>query len=169
MSYDFGDHQIDADQVFYISPSKLIYATVNLKPIVEGHVLIVPVRKVVRIKDMTRDELYDLISTAELVGRTLEQNLNATAQNVAIQDGKEAGQSVPHVHCHILPRKAGDFERTNDVHELLEKHDATPLTKTDKKQSQMVVDDDKRKPRTKEEMKEEATKYRQWMQEAEHH
>lgn len=37
-----------------------------------------------------------------------------------MQDGKEAGQSVPHVHIHILPRRAGDFSNNDDIYEHLE-------------------------------------------------
>ena len=37
-----------------------------------------------------------------------------------MQDGKEAGQSVPHVHVHILPRIAGDFANNDDVYTHLE-------------------------------------------------
>lgn len=36
------------------------------------------------------------------------------------QDGEAAGQSVPHVHIHCLPRKPGDFPRNDDVYEALD-------------------------------------------------
>ena len=41
-----------------------------------------------------------------------------------MQDGHSAGQSVPHVHVHLLPRKANDFTRNDDVYEELERHRA---------------------------------------------
>lgn len=37
-----------------------------------------------------------------------------------LQDGPLAGQSVPHVHVHVLPRRAGDFARNDDVYDALE-------------------------------------------------
>lgn len=37
-----------------------------------------------------------------------------------MQDGPAAGQSVPHVHIHILPRRAGDFERNDQVYDAIE-------------------------------------------------
>ncbi|KAL5102937.1 Nitrilase and fragile histidine triad fusion protein NitFhit [Taenia crassiceps] len=40
-----------------------------------------------------------------------------------IEDGKDAGQSVPHVHIHVLPRKLGDFSKNDDIYDALEKHD----------------------------------------------
>ena len=39
---------------------------------------------------------------------------NAGGFNVVVHDGRVAGQSVPHVHVRVLPRKAGDFEQTDD-------------------------------------------------------
>ncbi|XP_054640080.1 bis(5'-adenosyl)-triphosphatase isoform X4 [Dunckerocampus dactyliophorus] len=39
------------------------------------------------------------------------------------QDGPEAGQTVKHVHVHVLPRKAGDFEDNDSVYQELQKHD----------------------------------------------
>ena len=37
-----------------------------------------------------------------------------------LQDGPAAGQTVPHVHIHILPRKAGDFEKNDEVYEAID-------------------------------------------------
>ena len=46
-------------------------------------------------------------------------HFNTTALNFGLQDGRDAGQSVPHVHLHILPRKKGDFERNDEIYEKL--------------------------------------------------
>ena len=45
------------------------------------------------------------------------------ASTISIQDGKEAGQTVPHVHVHVLPRKRGDFENNDEIYAELAKHD----------------------------------------------
>ena len=44
------------------------------------------------------------------VGRVIERVYQASSLNIAIQDGIDAGQSVPHVHTHIIPRKASDLD-----------------------------------------------------------
>ncbi|KAB1225643.1 Bis(5'-adenosyl)-triphosphatase [Morella rubra] len=68
------------------------------------------------------------------------------------QDGPQAGQSVPHVHIHILPRKAGDFERNDDIYEAIDDKE---------KQLKEKLDLDKeRKDRSLEEMTQEADEYR---------
>lgn len=40
-----------------------------------------------------------------------------------LQDGADAGQSIPHVHIHILPRRSGDFKRNDDIYEVLDRSD----------------------------------------------
>ena len=45
----------------------------------------------------------------------------ATASTVTIQNGPDAGQSVPHVHVHVMPRQKGDFEVNDDVYREIEK------------------------------------------------
>ena len=140
----FGPWNLDRSQVFY--HSEHVLGIVNLKPLVPGHVLIIPKRVVNRIADLSPSELQDLFSTVQIVGPTLEKHFGASALNIAIQDGKEAGQSVPHVHCHILPRKSGDYERNDDVYEELEKQEL----------SKEWTKDEDRRPRTMEQMTEEA-------------
>lgn len=77
----------------------------NLKPIVPGHVLIVPLRTtVVSLSDLTMPESQDYFKTLQLIHRFIKWQYKADSINVAIQDGPEAGQSVPHLHTHIIPR-----------------------------------------------------------------
>jgi bis(5'-adenosyl)-triphosphatase len=83
---------------------------VNLKPILPGHVLVSPLRRAPRFNDLTPPEVADLFSTVQRVSRTIERVYKATALNIAIQDGEDAGQSVPHVHVHVIPRKKADLD-----------------------------------------------------------
>ncbi|THV01450.1 diadenosine hydrolase, partial [Dendrothele bispora CBS 962.96] len=142
-------------QAFY--RSALSYAIVNLKPIVPGHVLVIPTRVVPRLTDLNDSELSSLMGSVQRVGRVIERAYGADALTVACQDGKAAGQSVPHVHFHILPRKSsGDqFSNNDDVYPALE-HSEGSLN--DQMKSGLKVDaDENRKPRTKEEMENEAS------------
>lgn len=53
----------------------------------------------------------------------IERVYDARALNIAIQDGREAGQSVPHVHAHVIPRRWADLEHlggSDRVYELLD-------------------------------------------------
>jgi bis(5'-adenosyl)-triphosphatase len=97
----------DETQVFHLTP--LSYALVNLKPLLPGHVLVSPRRVVPRFNDLSADEVKDLFLTVQRVSRTVERLFRASSLNIAIQDGVDAGQSVPHVHAHIIPRKKDDL------------------------------------------------------------
>ncbi|XP_074531749.1 bis(5'-adenosyl)-triphosphatase [Halichoeres trimaculatus] len=117
----FGQHLIKTSAVFL--QTELSFALVNRKPVVPGHVLVCPLRPVERFRDLQPNELADLFSTTQKVASLVEKHFNASSLTIAIQDGPEAGQTVKHVHVHVLPRKAGDFERNDSVYEELQKHD----------------------------------------------
>lgn len=81
----------------------------------------IPKRVVPRLTDLTTEEVSDLFFSVHHVTPILERYYNAEALNIAIQDGKASGQSVPHLHVHMLPRKVGDFARNDDVYDEIEK------------------------------------------------
>ena len=118
----FGPFAI-SNQVFHISPSRLTFGLVNLKPLLPGHILICPVRSVPRLSQLNGEETADLFNTVRRVSRTLERLYSATAMNVAVQDGVDAGQSVPHVHVHVIPRRGGDMDERGGgdvIYELMD-------------------------------------------------
>lgn len=95
-----------------------VAAIVNLKPIVPGHVLVIPtvVRK--RLADLTHEEGHALWDAVREVGGVVEKAYGGEALTVSVQDGAAAGQSVPHVHVHILPRREGDITPNDLVSSL---------------------------------------------------
>ncbi|CAK9186321.1 unnamed protein product, partial [Ilex paraguariensis] len=109
-------------------------------------------REVKRFVDLTADETHDLWLTAQKVGGRLESLHKASSLTFAIQDGPQAGQTVPHVHIHILPRKSGDFEKNDEI------YDAIDVKENELKQ-QLDLDKE-RKDRSLEEMAQEANEYR---------
>ncbi|XP_026418732.1 bifunctional bis(5'-adenosyl)-triphosphatase/adenylylsulfatase FHIT-like [Papaver somniferum] len=113
--YMFGPYKVYHKEVFHTT--QLTFAMVNLRPLLPGHVLICPKRVVKRFVDLTSEEATDLWLTAHKVGGTLEDHYQASSLTFTIQDGPEAGQTVPHVHIHILPRRAGDLMRRNGKHD----------------------------------------------------
>ncbi|XP_028855085.1 bis(5'-adenosyl)-triphosphatase [Denticeps clupeoides] len=120
-TFRFGQHIIKAAAVFL--QTELSFALVNRKPVVPGHVLVCPLRPVERFRDLRPDEVADLFTTTQRVAGVVEQHFDGTSLTIAVQDGPEAGQTVKHVHVHVLPRKAGDFERNDSVYDELQKHD----------------------------------------------
>jgi diadenosine tetraphosphate (Ap4A) HIT family hydrolase len=99
----FGPHTVLVrDQVFYKSNHS--FALVNLKPLQVGHVLVCPLRSVDRIQELHDEEINDLAASVLKVRAMLHKEYGALGFNIGIQDGKIAGQSVPHVHVHLIPR-----------------------------------------------------------------
>ncbi|OCF58126.1 bis(5'-adenosyl)-triphosphatase [Kwoniella mangroviensis CBS 10435] len=122
-------------QVFYSTP--LSIGIVNLKPLLPGHVLIIPKRVVPRLSDLNPPEITDLFLAVQKVGKGLERYYNAQALTISLQDGKSAGQSVPHVHVHILPRHSTDFDGENDrIYPLLEENESHLKDNLEKSQAQ---------------------------------
>lgn len=159
--YSFGPWPIKSSEVFATSP--LSFAFVNLKPVVPGHVLISPKRVVHRFADLSSQEVADLWNLSQRVGTVIEKHHLASSLTLTIQDGPEAGQTVPHVHVHVLPRKSGDFEKNDEIYDVIddsEKELASELDLSSKKKAEKLDLDKERKPRTPEEMAEEAATLR---------
>ncbi|RLV94906.1 hypothetical protein JA1_001451 [Spathaspora sp. JA1] len=108
-------------QVFY--QSQHTYALVNIKPLVPGHILVVPLRtSVIRFADLTPEESIDYMNTLQLIHKFIQHAYKSDALNIAIQDGPESGQSVPHLHTHIIPRYANDGYG-DSIYTLIEQED----------------------------------------------
>lgn len=120
--FAFGPHYIHPGQVFYATPHTL--ALVNLMPVLAGHVLVVSRRRVPRLSMLTPEEVGDLFATVQLVGARLEAAGGAVSLSVGLQDGAAAGQSVPHVHVHLIPRHRDDLEDNDTIYELMEEREA---------------------------------------------
>lgn len=97
----------------------------NIKPLLPGHVLVVPRTRHARLTDVPPVELGDLFRTVQRVQHMLARHyfsrsgsshpsghaaatIGDGAFNIAIQDGAEAGQTVPHLHVHVIPRARGE-------------------------------------------------------------
>ncbi|KAJ9565180.1 hypothetical protein OSB04_001146 [Centaurea solstitialis] len=147
--FKFGPYKIDTKEVFY--STRLSYALVNLRPLLPAHVLVCPRREVKRFVDLTTEETSDLWISAQKVGKLLENYHKASSLTFAIQDGPQAGQTVPHVHIHIVPRKGGDFEN-DEIYDAIDEKE---------KELKKTLDLDKeRKDRSMDEMAKEADEYR---------
>ncbi|MFB5606048.1 MAG: HIT family protein [Nitrosarchaeum sp.] len=75
-------------------------------PLAKGHTLVIPKNHCVKIQDMGSEENSDLFSLVHKVLPKIDKLTGSTL--VAIHNGKEAGQEIPHVHVHLVPRITGD-------------------------------------------------------------
>lgn len=135
-----------------------------------GHVLVSPLRAARRLSDLDQAEVTDLFLTVQQVGKMIERVYGASSLNIAIQDGPAAGQSVPHLHTHIIPRQSADLDAqggSDAIYGMLEGEDGDlgrHLWESSRTRPKFpAVDDSARKPRTELAMAEEAQKLAQEM------
>ncbi|KAH7054047.1 HIT-like domain-containing protein [Linnemannia elongata] len=161
--YKFGPHTISAGQVFLKTQYSL--GLVNLKPILPGHVLVVCRRNVPRFLDLSPEEVSDMFQSAQRIGKVIEKEYDATSLTIACQDGPAAGQTVPHCHVHVIPRRLGDFVNNDDIYEKITAHSSELLKHPERVATVLSntvankgVDNEDRLPRTEEEMAQEAAR-----------
>ena len=75
-------------------------------PLAKGHVLVIPKNHHQKIQDMSNDENIDLFSLVHEMISKVDSVSGATL--VAVHNGIDAGQEVPHVHVHLIPRSKDD-------------------------------------------------------------
>ncbi len=91
-----------------ISENDLAWAFPTNTPIVPGHTLVVPKRHLANIAYMTAEERAAIFELSENIKNALRKEFGAQGFNVAWNEERIAGQSVPHFHLHIVPRMEND-------------------------------------------------------------
>ena len=76
-------------------------------PLSAGHTLVIPKNHYEKIQDMPDDVSVDLFSTVHKIIPKIDKISGATL--LAIHNGKESGQEIPHVHVHLIPRRSDDL------------------------------------------------------------
>jgi len=79
-------------------------------PISSGHTLVIPKRHVSSFCDLAAEERHALFSLVELAKHHLDVEYAPDGYNIGINDGTAAGQTVSHVHLHLIPRYSGDCD-----------------------------------------------------------
>ena len=95
-------------------PSREVYETdevlafLDANPLAEGHTLVIPKAHHERLTDMPESLAAEVMDALYHVTGAVEAAVDAEATTVAFNNGEAAGQEVPHVHGHVIPRWAGD-------------------------------------------------------------
>jgi diadenosine tetraphosphate (Ap4A) HIT family hydrolase len=79
-------------------------------PVLPGHTLIIAKRHVVSFFDITGDERNAMLALLDSAKLGLDAAFHPDGYNVGINDGEAAGQTVPHLHLHLIHHYAGDSE-----------------------------------------------------------
>jgi diadenosine tetraphosphate (Ap4A) HIT family hydrolase len=77
-------------------------------PVSPGHCLVIPRRHVSSWFDLDPDEQIEIFQLLAVARHRLEETHQPASYNIGINDGPAAGQTVPHLHVHLIPRYSGD-------------------------------------------------------------
>lgn len=120
-------------------------ALYNIAPILPGHSLVVPKAHRKGVLDLSDDEVQEFFLFARDITLCLRGVFNSSGFNWTIQDGVSAGQTVPHLHLHLIPRVDGDLPHPGDWYPILRQHeqgiiDDTARPKLSEEQLRVIVD-----------------------------
>jgi len=77
-------------------------------PVTPGHALLVPIRHFPNWFEASNDERMALMRAIDVARAAIESSFSADGYNIGINNGEAAGQTVPHLHVHVIPRRRGD-------------------------------------------------------------
>lgn len=91
-------------------PSYVVYedehtlAFLDIAPVADGHVLLIPKHHEQFVQRLPEDVYNALFSSLKMLIKPIQAAFDALASNIGINNGPNAGQIIPHVHIHIIPR-----------------------------------------------------------------
>ena len=86
------------------------FAVLDAYPVSPGHTLAIARRHVPDVFDLTADEIADILRLIRSARDRIDRTLRPTGYNIGVNIGRDAGQTVMHVHIHVIPRYPGDCE-----------------------------------------------------------
>lgn len=85
-----------------------VLAFLDISPVNQGHTLVVPKEHFENILDTSEDVLSEMIKIVKKIAPAVIKGAGASAFNLGVNNGSEAGQVVRHIHFHVMPRYQGD-------------------------------------------------------------
>jgi diadenosine tetraphosphate (Ap4A) HIT family hydrolase len=101
----------DPPEMDVILRNDLCYARFDRYPVSNGHLLVIPFRHVADFFELTEAELEAAFQLVREAKKKLDGEYRPDGFNVGVNVGSAAGQTVMHVHVHLIPRYRGDMER----------------------------------------------------------
>jgi histidine triad (HIT) family protein len=88
-------------------------AFLDIRPVSDGHTLVIPKRHFGRLHDCPAEQLAQVASCLGRIANAVSRAVKCDAYNLLCNNGRAAGQLVEHLHFHIIPRRTGDavFDR----------------------------------------------------------
>ena len=120
-SCPFCDQNIMSSMFYRLGNTLAIY---NIAPVLPGHSLIIPEKHLTSLLDLSQTEMLEFFNTARAALQILMQAFHTDAFDWSVQEKPEAGQTIEHLHLHIVPRLKGDLKQPGDWYPLIQHNDA---------------------------------------------
>jgi len=91
-----------------IFENKRVLAFLDVNPCSNGHTVVIPKKHYEKLSQIPDKEVKNLFIVVVKLAGKIQKQMKASAFNIGINDGEFAGQVIPHVHVHIIPRYKGD-------------------------------------------------------------
>ncbi len=91
--------------------NELVYAIYDAYPVSKGHALIIPKRHVETYFDMNGDELSATHQALVTLKERIDALYGPDGYNIGVNAGEAAGQTIFHLHIHLIPRYKGDVQK----------------------------------------------------------
>jgi histidine triad (HIT) family protein len=85
-----------------------VYAFLDISPVQPGHTLVVPKKHSTGLLDADQETVKTVMAATQKIAQALKQGLGIEGLNIMQNEGAVAGQVIPHLHIHIIPRQVDD-------------------------------------------------------------
>jgi ATP adenylyltransferase len=114
---------------YVVHEGKYCFVMMNLYPYTSGHLMVIPIRHIDKIEDLTIDERSEIFTFLDRSIRVLKESMNPDGFNIGMNIGKAAGAGIDeHIHVHIIPRWEGDTNFISVVSNVRVIPEDMPLT-----------------------------------------
>ncbi len=96
-----GKGEIPSVQLF---SDELCYAILDIAPVNKGHALVISREPYPTLEEAPLEVLERMMKVVKRLSKRMREQLKAEATNIIVNNGPAAGQEVPHLHIHVIPR-----------------------------------------------------------------
>ncbi len=100
-----AEGEVDSEKIF---ETENVISFLDINPRAPGHSLVIPKKHVETLPELEDELVSEIFQMTKKVEKLLKNSLAPDAFTIGINDGKAAGQEIPHLHVNIIPRFKGD-------------------------------------------------------------
>ena len=126
LSCPFCDNKVLQRQSFY--EDSLVFGLYTHRPVVPAHFLVIPKRHVERLEELTQEELLQVHNALNKIHLLSQKVFSTDPYFIHQKNGKEVGQSVPHLHFHYIGKKTNDYSIVKFVYNMIRSQFEAPLS-----------------------------------------